>query len=692
MSVFTGDINKLVAAPMLQDSFVDKDGTPISGGTITCYHDNSRTTLKNWYYQSGTPGTYTYITLPNPLTLSAAGTICDINGVDTIPFFYPWDENDDSVHDPYYITIVNQAMTNQITRANFPFEGGGGGGGETVDTFNDLIINNGFWRNIAPNSLNVTPSTSFVYSAMNMSIPPGGTLQSIIVAPGNHDGFRMPDIEFLKNNFTGTDSVVFTPFTPSTSLAINNPPTISGEYYISHTSSVSTGVTQKCYQFPISLHVNSLANAPFTFTIQAQNDPVGGTSASTLSIFIFQDTGTGGSPSPSTLTPIPITQITTNTTWTTYSVSGIFPSTVGLTLGAGADDGLYLQVQLPLNTASNINFTKPSIYLTSSGVFPLNDYQTYDQVDSIINSPRTGDIRTSLNSFYFFGWLPMNDGTIGNKASATSSNATLRANADTWQLYNLIWNAAAPYSASGAGTTNPLAQMYTSAGAAVGYGPNITVPSTAYADFIADKQLSLSKMMGKVMLGTVPIAALLPATTTIGGFKSIVTGSNAGGVLLLTAPSNILNLFKGAPITFTNTGGALPGNITANTVYYVAGIGLSFTFVISTTFDNAMAGVLVAYASDGTGTTTAYLDLTASVAGEYAHMQLLGEMINHRHNPLNGVGFLDEDAALNLGAGASTSAISAGTTGLVTGYPASQQASVQCDLQPGTFYNMFIKL
>ncbi len=65
----------LIAAPMLQDLLVDKDGTPMAGGTITLYHDNSRTTLKNWYYQSGTPGNYTYVPLPNPLTLSAAGTI-----------------------------------------------------------------------------------------------------------------------------------------------------------------------------------------------------------------------------------------------------------------------------------------------------------------------------------------------------------------------------------------------------------------------------------------------------------------------------------------------------------------------------------------------------------------------------------------------------------------------------------------
>src|SRR5271155_5775489 len=100
----------LIAAPILQDALVDRDGTPMSAGTVTCYQDNSRTTLKNWYYQSGTPGNYTYITLPNPLTLSAAGTICDGNGVDTIPFFYPYSELDDEVFQPYYITIINYAM------------------------------------------------------------------------------------------------------------------------------------------------------------------------------------------------------------------------------------------------------------------------------------------------------------------------------------------------------------------------------------------------------------------------------------------------------------------------------------------------------------------------------------------------------------------------------------------------------
>lgn len=684
MSTFTGDITKLVAAPMLQDFLIDKDGTPMSGGTITMYHDNSRTTLKNWYYQSGTPGNYTYITLPNPLTLSAAGTICDINGVDTIPFYYPWSETDSNVPDPYYVTIVNHDQTNQITRANFPFEGGGsGGGGGTVDTFNDLISNNGFWRNIAPNTLNVTPYTTFTYSATNMPVPPGGTIPSITVAPSQHDGFRMPDVEFQKTNFTGTDSVVFTPFTPSTSLVINNPMTVSGEYYISHTGTVSTGVTQKVYQFPIALHVNSLANVPFTFTIQAQNDPIGGTSNNQINIFILQDTGTGGAPSPTTISPVPILQINANSTWQTYSASGVFPSTIGLSLGAGGDDALYLQVQLPLNSAFNINFTKPSIYLNSTGVYPLNDYQTYDQVDSIINSPRTGDIRTSLNNFYYFGWMPMNDGTIGNFATGGSSNATTRANADTWPLYNLIWNLSAPYSASGAGTTNPLAQMYNNSGAAVGYGPNISVPSTAYSDFVANNQLSLSKMMGKVVLGTVPLTTLLAATTTVTGYQAPVTASNVGGKISFSIGTNLLSGFLGCPITFKNVGGALPDAITANTVYYLVPASAT-TFFIATSFANAIAipAITVNYGTtSGTGTTTAYVTLTESVEGEYAHKPLSSEValnVPVATGPIN-TQTVNLGTAVNVPGGIGTT----WTNGAQTPFNVTQ---------PGTFYNMFIKL
>ncbi len=647
MSTFTGDVTKLVAAPMLQDFLIDKDGTPMSGGTVTMYHDNSRTTLKNWYYQSGTPGNYTYITLPNPLTLSAAGTICDINGVDTIPFYYPWSETDETVHDPYYVTIINHAQTNQITRANFPFEGEGGGGGGGVDTFNNLVINAGFWRNFAPNALNVTPFTTITYnSSNNMSIPTAGPAYSLVVAPSQHDGFRYPDIQFLKNNLTGTDKVTFTPFPSSTSLTIPN--TVTPEYYVSHVcSSPGTGETQKCYQFPLSLHLNTLANVPFSFSIQAQNDPTTGSTASganVIEISIFQDTGTGGTPAP---TPVPIMQITLNSTWQTYTVASVFPSTAGLVLSGGNDDAFYLQVQMPLNKSCGINFTKPSIYLTENGVIPTNDFQTYDQVDTIINNARTGDLRTSLNRFYYYGWVPMTDGSVGNSLS----NATSYGKVDAWPLFNLIWGLFKNYDLAG---VNILAQMFSSAHAPVAYG------ASAIDDWNANKAISLTKSMGRVILGT---------ATTLPGFYDSAFTSNAN--LITTA--NTVAFFNGMPVHFIGT-----THLLTTFVYFVTNFNGVNQFNVSNSFANAMAGNISTFANDS-GTVQG--GLQGSFEGEYAHTPLSSEVAI---NVPVATGTINTQT-VTLGAGVNVP----GGVGTTWTNGAAKPFNVT---QPGTFYNIFIKL
>jgi len=573
----------LIAAPMLQDSFVDKNGEPMAGGVITCYQDNSRTTLKNWYYQSGSPGNYTYIRLPNPLTLSAAGTICDINGVDTIPFFYPYSELDQTVKQPYYITIVNHNQTNQITRANFPFianEDNEPGQG----SHENYIINNGFWRNIG---------TANLTNVLDM-----------VVAPSQHDGFVSPDIHFIKNVTGGQDTLTFTKF-PLTNTPILDDD-ITPEFYINHVCANSpTGETQKAYQFPISLHVNTLAAVPYTVTIQAQN--LGGTAPgqNTINLFILQDTGTG------TTSPAPflIGSIALNSSWERYQFSTVFPGTAGLTLGNGGDDALYLLVQMPLDISCNINFTRPSIYLSDDP--PSNSFLTYDQVDSVISTARTGDIRTSINSFYPYGWVPMNDGTIGNASSA----GTARANTDTWQLYNLIWAIAQPYDSGS--NSNPIAQMYTSGGAATNYG------ASAIADFNANKGLALTKSMGRVMMGSAP-ASILQSV-----FKNTFTASNSTG-LLVTTPSPFY-LFVGMPVYVTNVGGALPGNLVANAIYYVTNIATLSTFHLATSYTNAIAGTAIAFSTAGTGTQTITSMYEGTFIGEYGHVQTLAELANHQH-------------------------------------------------------------
>lgn len=265
----------------------------------------------------------------------------------------------------------------------------------------------------------------------------------------------------------------------------------------------------------------------------------------------------------------------------------------------------------------------------------------------------------------------MNDGTIGN----AMSNATSRKFQDTWKLFNLIWNIAKPYDSGS--TFNPIAQMYTSAGSPANYG------STAISDFNANNALALTKAMGKVLLGTVPLADLLAATPTLTGFTSTVTASSSTGLLWTASASNLLNLFAGNTVTFTSTTSLV--NVTASSVYYIIPISTT-TFKIATTFANAIAGTAIAYTGVETGTVTAYLQTTGSVEGEYAHAQSIAELATHSHASSTGAGFIVAGGITSLTASAGSSesvAANTATTGSGTAFNVTQ---------PGVFYNIFMKL
>jgi len=447
----------LVPTTSFQEILVDSNGDPMAAGVVTCYRDNNRAILKDWYYQSGSPGAYTYVALPNPLTLSAAGTVADGNGVDTIPFFYPYSEADQTEAEPYYITISNSAATNQITRENFPFVSGQNESGYSTAAQENYIINNVFWRNQGTVSLSSVTNTT--------------------LAPSQHDGFQYPDMQFFKSNTSATETVSFPEFPLTNEQILVGDPT--PEYYLSHEcTNTPSGETFKYYQFPISLHVNTLTSQEFTFSIQGRNQGEASAAASTVSVYIYQDLGLGAISED----PFLLSDFTFGSSWEKKTFTGVFPPTAGLTLSPVRNDALYLQIWMPLNIACTIELTKPSIYLSSTA--PVNSFQTYDQIDSVVNSPRTGDVRMSLNAFSPFGWVAANDGTIGSAAST----ATTRANVDTWPLYNLIYTA--------------VSDTY----APVSGGRGVS----AYADFIADKAMALTKTMGRV-LGGVGAGASLTA-------------------------------------------------------------------------------------------------------------------------------------------------------------------------------------
>lgn len=92
-----------VAANYLQTYFVDKQtGLPLAAGLVYFWHDNNRNDPKPVYQLTSAPN-YIYTPLPNPLTLSNAGTFVDGNGNDIAVYFYPYDNAGEP--DNYYIQV-----------------------------------------------------------------------------------------------------------------------------------------------------------------------------------------------------------------------------------------------------------------------------------------------------------------------------------------------------------------------------------------------------------------------------------------------------------------------------------------------------------------------------------------------------------------------------------------------------------
>ena len=104
---------------------------------------------------------------------------------------------------------------------------------------------------------------------------------------------------------------------------------------------------------------------------------------------------------------------------------------------------------------------------------PELEFDSYDQIDSINTTPRTGDVRPGYLITAPGGWVPMNDGSIGN----VGSGATTRANQDTFQLYKTVYDA----------VINTWAPV---SGGRTGSATN---------DFIAGKTLTLPRALGRVL-------------------------------------------------------------------------------------------------------------------------------------------------------------------------------------------------
>ena len=212
----------------------------------------------------------------------------------------------------------------------------------------------------------------------------------------------------------------------------------------------------------------------------------------------------------------------------------------------------------------------------------------------------TGDGKFTMNPAPQAGWVSANDGTIGD----ATSGATTRANADTINLYSMIWNNVADQWAPVVG----------------GRG------LTALADFNAHKPIALTKQLGRALI----IAGA--GTTKISGVDADVDITNDWFVI----PSQNSQVVTGMPFQFILASGTVTG-LTSGNIYYA--YRHSATQVKwCTSLANAQNGVVIditAKSSPVWSFTHSYLShALGEHGGSQTHPQTVEELVSHVH-PLN---------------------------------------------------------
>jgi microcystin-dependent protein len=203
------------------------------------------------------------------------------------------------------------------------------------------------------------------------------------------------------------------------------------------------------------------------------------------------------------------------------------------------------------------------------------------QPGSLFGSATTGDVKMSYKTTADFGWIGMNDGSIGD----ATSGATTRANADTQPLFSLMYinmvDANAPIQTSGGGATTRAAQG--SAATAYANHCRLVLPAMlgrALASAGAGAGLtarSLGQQFGEelhvLVVGELAIHAHafagdpLPAVQfTKSGTTTNQVAAGGGPVAFVTGGGNAITTDPQSPGTPTGTIGAAGSNNGHNTM------------------------------------------------------------------------------------------------------------------------------
>lgn len=435
-----------VLAPIPKWYFADTNGKPLSGGYMEVKSSLNPSLDKQVFKSDSDASPY-----EQPVRFALNGTAG--------PFY--WKIDSTQPEDLYFLNVFDAEGNQVFNITNYPVAGGGGGGGggTTVLPIRNIIVNNSFINNIGATSSSPIADGTFL-------------------SPSAHNNLFFPDMRYFHTGTLGAnDTITFNQFSPFG----DNPftPDYVTDYYINYSCSNNpAGELSKGYRIPLSPFVATMATQ--TFSVKFRARCLAG--ANVINVRALQYFGSGGAPSTEVRTLDVPFSLTNN--WTEYSLFITLPTVGGKTPSDSSDDGTYLEISLPLNQITNIDIAKVSCY--PGTIAPTTDFETIQEIESQLETPRTGMIRQSSNAFsnnnamnMQAGWIPLNDGTIGNALSGS----TTRAKSDTWLLFKQLWE----------NTVASDCPLFTSAGAPVAKG------GTALSDWNANKRLKLPIMTDSVI-------------------------------------------------------------------------------------------------------------------------------------------------------------------------------------------------
>jgi hypothetical protein len=305
-----------IASPPLQYFFVDRDtGEPLSGGRIFTYSDINRATPKNTYQLQGNQANYTYVPLPNPIILSAEGTIVDNNGNNVVPLWYPY--NAEGEPELYYVVVQSATGVPQFTLQAWPYPSATNSNTNNENSIFNYIPNGQFLAHTdLPDNVLLPGTNVIAQGGWTIELDSGATSTNTLT--------------FIENAYT------------------QNPPE-SPRYSINFACTVPVGnevLKDIRIKFP---DVNKFSDQGlYTYGFWMKS-----TFTVPFVVEVVAYYGTGGTPRPAY--DQQIGQVTTEGTFFSFPIN--FGSGSGYNVGPDGDDFIAIDISFPTDTAFNITFT-----------------------------------------------------------------------------------------------------------------------------------------------------------------------------------------------------------------------------------------------------------------------------------------------------------------------------------------------